>query len=223
MSAAQPKSAEPSMEEILASIRRIISDDQAPKTAATAPASVQPAPAAANPVPVFAPPTPAPTAIAQKPTFHDDDDDIMDLEPKPVAKKKEPEPHYINDDPIPSDVAFEEPAPVMAQPPVASPPAALRKQDEFDAIMAETEFQPSSPVMPAAAAERLVSQTTDRLVSTAFSSLASTVLSNNSRTLESLVEDMMRPMIKNWLDDNLPNIVERLIKSEIERVARGGR
>jgi uncharacterized protein len=33
----------------------------------------------------------------------------------------------------------------------------------------------------------------------------------------------MRPMIKNWLDDNLPNIVERLIKAEIERVARGGR
>jgi uncharacterized protein len=37
------------------------------------------------------------------------------------------------------------------------------------------------------------------------------------------MQDMMRPMIKAWLDDNLPIVVERLVKAEIERVARGGR
>jgi cell pole-organizing protein PopZ len=34
---------------------------------------------------------------------------------------------------------------------------------------------------------------------------------------------MMRPMIKTWLDDNLPGVVERLVRAEIERVSRGGR
>ena len=57
----------------------------------------------------------------------------------------------------------------------------------------------------------------------AFHSLANTVLSNNARTLEDLVKEMLRPMLKSWLDDNLPGLVERIVKAEIERVSRGGR
>jgi cell pole-organizing protein PopZ len=38
-----------------------------------------------------------------------------------------------------------------------------------------------------------------------------------------MVRDMIRPMLKTWLDDNLPIMVERLVRAEIERVARGGR
>ena len=53
--------------------------------------------------------------------------------------------------------------------------------------------------------------------------LAHTVLTSNARTLEDLVREMLRPLLKNWLDDNLPTIVERLVRAEIERVARGGR
>jgi uncharacterized protein len=225
MSAAQPKSAEPSMEEILASIRKIISDDQPGKAAAPVQPAAQPpvqqsAPRPLEPIAA----SPAPVVQAKPVVHHDDDDDIMDLAPKPVQRVKAPEPHMIHDDPIPSDVVFDDPAPAPVVPASVAPPAAMSKQDELDAIMAEVEFEPSPPPAPAfVAEERLVSPTTDRMVSTAFSSLASTVLANNSRTLESLVEEMMRPMIKNWLDDNLPTIVERLIKSEIERVARGGR
>ena len=55
----------------------------------------------------------------------------------------------------------------------------------------------------------------------AFSSLAYTVLAQNSRTLEDLVREMLKPMLKAWLDDNLPNMVERLVRAEIERVSRG--
>ena len=55
----------------------------------------------------------------------------------------------------------------------------------------------------------------------AFNSLANTVLSNNARTLEDLVKEMLRPMLKSWLDDNLPGLVERIVKAEIERVSRG--
>jgi cell pole-organizing protein PopZ len=43
----------------------------------------------------------------------------------------------------------------------------------------------------------------------------------NPRTLEDLVREMLKPMLKAWLDDNLPNIVERLVRAEIERVSRG--
>jgi hypothetical protein len=67
----------------------------------------------------------------------------------------------------------------------------------------------------------LMSGSTASAVESAFSSLTSTVLSNNARTLEDLVKEMMRPMLKSWLDDNLPNLVERIVKAEIERVSRG--
>ena len=54
-----------------------------------------------------------------------------------------------------------------------------------------------------------------------FNSLAHTVLAQNARTLEDLVREMLKPMLKSWLDDNLPNMVERLVRAEIERVSRG--
>jgi uncharacterized protein len=236
MSAAQSKPAEPSMEEILASIRRIISDDQAAKAPDAPPAPPQPAaPVVARvpePVAPVAPPPPQPAAPPMPPAparaaqpIEEDDEDIMDLAPKPLMRK-EPEPHMILDDPVDNDLTFDEVKPESA--PVSALPPVLSSQSEFDAIMAAAEFDATPPPPPpepvaSAPAERLLSASTDRVVTTAFSSLATTVLANNARTLENLVEEMMRPMIKTWLDDNLPSIVERLIKAEIERVARGGR
>ena len=69
----------------------------------------------------------------------------------------------------------------------------------------------------------MLSHSTVSAVESAFNSLANTVLSNNARTLEDLVKEMLRPMLKSWLDDNLPGLVERIVKAEIERVSRGGR
>jgi uncharacterized protein len=224
MSAAQPKATEPSMEEILASIRRIISDDQPAKPA------TPPQPVAATPAPPApAQPAPAPAAIVQPavqpplaaPARSDDDEDILDLTPKPRAERKK-EPHFITDDPVDNDLSFQDPQAIV--PTVVEPP---KGQDDIDALMAAAEFDPApAPMLPPAAAaaqERLVSSHTDRAVSTAFSSLANTVLANNGRTLDDVVTDMLRPMLKGWLDDNLPGIVERLVRAEIERVARGGR
>ena len=62
---------------------------------------------------------------------------------------------------------------------------------------------------------------TSAAVDSAFNSLAQTVLVHNARTLEDLVREMLRPMLKTWLDDNLPGMVERLVRAEIERVSRG--
>ncbi|WP_321340935.1 DUF2497 domain-containing protein [Breoghania sp.] len=103
--------------------------------------------------------------------------------------------------------AFEEPAP---QPePVAAKPA----------------FTDYKPVREDAGAvdrnARLVSDMTDSAVNSAFANLSNTVLSANSRTLDELVREMLRPMIKGWLDDNLPIMVERMVRQEIERVTRG--
>ncbi len=70
-------------------------------------------------------------------------------------------------------------------------------------------------------AQPILSRSTVSAVELAFNSLAHTVLSNNARTLEDLVKEMLRPMLKSWLDDNLPGLVERIVKAEIERVSRG--
>ena len=67
----------------------------------------------------------------------------------------------------------------------------------------------------------LLSRETSAAVNSAFNALAQTVLVQNARTLEDLVREMLRPMLKSWLDDNLPGMVERLVRAEIERVARG--
>ena len=67
----------------------------------------------------------------------------------------------------------------------------------------------------------LMSSSTSAAVDAAFNTLAHTVLTQNTRTLEDLVTEMMRPMLKAWLDDNLPGLVERVVRAEIERVSRG--
>ena len=68
---------------------------------------------------------------------------------------------------------------------------------------------------------QLLSRETSAAVDSAFNTLAQTVLVQNARTLEDLVREMLRPMLKTWLDDNLPGMVERLVRAEIERVSRG--
>ncbi len=65
------------------------------------------------------------------------------------------------------------------------------------------------------------STSTDTTVTSSFNMLAHTVLTQNARTLEDLVKEMLKPMLKGWLDDNLPTLVERLVRAEIERVTRG--
>jgi uncharacterized protein len=157
---------------------------------------------------------------------------------------KAKEPHFITDDPVGNDVSFDDGSSQKAKSQedidalmdfdAPATPAATPAPPPAPPIMRAAEPPQPRPVMPEpfaseryvpepAPTERLISPDTDRVASTAFSSLASTILTRNARTLEDLMQDMMRPMIKAWLDDNLPIVVERLVKAEIERVARGGR
>jgi len=53
-----------------------------------------------------------------------------------------------------------------------------------------------------------------------FKSLQQTIAVDNNRTLEDLTREMLRPMLKVWLDENLPTLVERLVRAEIDRVSK---
>jgi cell pole-organizing protein PopZ len=120
------------------------------------------------------------------------------------------------------EMAVEAPAPEPPQP-------AFRKvepQDdvEFAESAAARHRQPAfePPVLESGSpSQPILSRSTVSAVESAFNTLANTVLSNNARTLEDLVKEMLRPMLKSWLDDNLPGLVERIVKAEIERVSRG--
>ncbi|WP_375463901.1 PopZ family protein [uncultured Methylobacterium sp.] len=190
MSAASPKiqdkaaekAHEPSMEEILASIRRIIADDQAVKPAEPAPPAR--APALQN-------------------------DEVLDLADmvEPVVRER-----------APASKAAPKPAPLDID-------ALDFDAIDFDAIEPEPAPPPRpaapEPAAPVPEAEPLISSAAGASVNGAFNLLAHTVSSKNARSLEDLVQDMLKPLLKAWLDDNLPVMVERLVRAEIERVSRG--
>ncbi len=105
---------------------------------------------------------------------------------------------------------------------------------DFDAIEIEPEPAPPPPEPPKAVAPpppgdggQTALPGDDATVGHAFNLLASTVLTHNARTLEDLVQDMLRPMLKAWLDDNLPVMVERSgpgrDRARRERALIGGR
>ena len=109
-------------------------------------------------------------------------------------------------------MVFEESPPPEPEP--APPP---RPAEE-----ARRQYQPPPPPPREEHGDRgLISAATTAAVDSAFNTLAQTVLVQNGRTLEDLVREMLRPMLKTWLDDNLPGMVERLVRAEIERVSRG--
>jgi cell pole-organizing protein PopZ len=74
---------------------------------------------------------------------------------------------------------------------------------------------------PASEERGLLSAATTAAVDAAFDTLARTAQARNGRTLEEVVSELLRPMLKTWLDENLPDMVERLVRAEIERVSRG--
>jgi cell pole-organizing protein PopZ len=69
--------------------------------------------------------------------------------------------------------------------------------------------------------ESLISRMTETSVADAFGRLGTARVASQPQTVEDLMKEMLRPMLKVWLDDNLPALVERLVKAEIERVTRG--
>jgi cell pole-organizing protein PopZ len=245
---AQPEEArDPSMEEILASIRKIIAED----TGDAAPA--RPSHLAVVPDPTDEPDPESATAEATSA-----EEPAAETETAPEAavdETAEPEGDAAEVDAAVAEEAATESlaAPDADEAPIADGAVADAWSQELDAAEPETTAEPAeektdaaqaaeaekkraadleaiTAAMMAGAGEdehrpggRLLSPQADRAVHSAFDQLASTILSDQARTLEDLVKDMMRPMLKHWLDDNLPVLVERLVREEIERVSRGRR
>ncbi|HEY9213197.1 MAG TPA: DUF2497 domain-containing protein [Ancylobacter sp.] len=107
----------------------------------------------------------------------------------------------------------------------AKPAPTLPRATAAAPVPTERFTAPAVPTSPAPAPVEpprgLVSAPTNNAVAASFGSLARTVASN-SRSVEDVVTDAVRPMLKAWLDENLPALVERLVRAEIERVARHG-
>ena len=161
MSKAATAVQEPTMEEILASIRRIVSDDE-------------------------------PEALAVE------DDNVLDLTPD-----------------------MREPANDKAEDVADAPDEDGDVVEMSDISVEDTPAAPRSAV-PAqgATAGDLMSAGASKAVTSAFGNLTHLVMSQNARTLDDIVTEMMRPMLREWLDDNLPPLVERLVKDEIQRISR---
>jgi hypothetical protein len=246
---------EPSMEEILASIRRIIADDEAkppvaekpagaaapakpekpPAAAAKAPAmkdippsaipAAQPAAAKAPPPPPPAKPAPAAAAPAVSNSQDDIDALLNGLDEATTPEEIRPA--------LPEADVFELTDDMVAPAPVPAPPQAsfqrVEPQDDLEftesaatrGLQRQPAFEPAPLESYSPPPQQILSHSTVSAVESAFNTLAHTVLSNNARTLEDLVKEMLRPMLKSWLDDNLPGLVERIVKAEIERVSRG--
>lgn len=70
---------------------------------------------------------------------------------------------------------------------------------------------------------QLVSLQTGEKVAAAFGELTAAIAAGQTRSFDEIAEEMLKPMLTQWLDDNLPTLVERLVREEIERVSRGTR
>jgi uncharacterized protein len=164
---AETETNEPTMEEILASIKRIISEDDDPAAKAEPLQLSQPA---------EAPPEP--------------EMDFMAEEPPPAA---------IEDDLMVFDVA-DEPEPVL-------PP------------------MPRAPIPPMDMGEGLVDNEAAGIAAHAFGRLVGTMklAEVEGQTIEGMMREILKPMLKDWLDANLPVIVENLVQSELDRISRRAR
>lgn len=78
-------------------------------------------------------------------------------------------------------------------------------------------------VAPEKAIAAIVSPEVGRKVAQSFDNLALAVDQGARRSFDEIAQEMLQPMLQEWLDDNLPTLVERLVREEIERVARGPR
>jgi cell pole-organizing protein PopZ len=135
--------------------------------------------------------------------------------------------------------------PARIAPAAAAAPAPPKTDEEIDAMLAHlrgSSRQPGAATRESGPAEAttvpepapaletrrpvldergLLSAATTAAVDAAFDTLARTAQARSGRTLEEVVSELLRPMLKSWLDENLPEMVERLVRAEIERVSRG--
>ena len=161
--ALQDQQAEPSMEEILASIRRIISEEEQTPTA----------------------------------------EPVLDL-----TQTDEPQ--------VEDDIVFEAVEQVVAEETYAPAPTPAPTPTQIETIM------PSQATAVAPTVDSILSPPTTNAAAGALARLAGTLRISDTpgQTVEGVVRELLKPMLKEWLDRNLPAIVESRVEAELERIAR---
>ena len=105
----------------------------------------------------------------------------------------------------------------VSQPAPAPKASVMDEKTEFGSVPATRANLPEAP----GAKPAIVSELTERKVVAAFGELSEAFAARSQKTFDEMAEKMIRPMLQDWLDNNLPVLVERLVREEIERVARG--
>jgi cell pole-organizing protein PopZ len=241
--------AEPRMEDLLASIRKAINEDIGPESASQhggKPAAAR-APEDASPTSSEiqqlrekitrsrtgeppAPRDPAQRAASLAAALRSSTPRRAwrDIEPMVQAQQPQPQPAQpaprfrstIVEPESPRTPARTEevprPAPRFAPP---RQPSAWPHEDSSPAVPREVEHAPKSDQPP------ILSGAPAQAVQSAFNRLAETVLARaiGEQSIEEMTQELLKAMLKQWLDENLPDMVERLVREEIERVARTGR
>ena len=186
---------EPTMEEILASIRRIISEDAEPGKAG----------AAAGPA---AAPSRDGDVLELTNVVHDDGSvgDAPEPMPEPPRRRAAPPPQRPEPEP------YREPAPEprVSRRAAAPEPRPMRNQSDLDMVEKDDRDGVLSSQATSAISNAFGMLTRERDVS----------VGGGGTTLEDIVAQMMKPMLAAWLDEHLPEIVERVVQQEVERAAR---
>ncbi|CAN5217578.1 pole-organizing protein PopZ [soil metagenome] len=190
-----PTAPEPTMEEILASIRRIISEDDAP--------------AAADPVAA----ADAPPAGGGEP--HEDVLELTQVAPEPPPITHAPEPAPVAAESVGDLDVFDAPEPAPPPPPRRAPPPPRAFEPEPEPASwsaAGHEADEDEPLIADHSADAAAGH---------FGALAQSLsMPAAGRSLEDVVRELLRPLLKEWLDANLTQIVETTVQSEVERISR---
>lgn len=195
--------AEPSMDDILASIRKILNEDDVPGAPATSPAP-PPEPLMLTEEMLVAEPPPGVHIVAPP-------EPVMDTV---IETSAPPAPRVELPVALPVEQTVEQPVqpamlPIQATPSVPQTPARVPARPET------TRMPEQDLVAPAAAAAAAASM---RQLLRAVSQERSATVTRNGPSIEDVVREEVRPILKEWLDAHLPGIVERAVRAEIERV-----
>lgn len=219
---------EPSMEEILASIRRIIEDsDQVRKPDAEATSFVAHSAPRKSDVEAFRRefdvPAPENRSTAEVPELQAPDVTLRDM--GEAAETAKPQAAVVPEVGATEEAALDEPEELADEPAIDLADDLLGTMTEEDQIevpaAANSDAASEATTQQPADKPSIISEHTGRQVAAAFGELSQAFMASRQRSFDDMAAEMMRPMLQEWLDNNLPTIVEKLVREEIERVARG--
>lgn len=219
----KPAAKEPSMDEILSSIRQIIADDDTSGGAAKPKAAEPEAPAPEEDVAALD----EMSFDLPEETEAEDDGDAMPLSSEQIVADEDEDIAAEFDIPDMSDLDEaaaggsddEEIEPVVADD-IAFDEIAEPAIDPEPVNVSDAAPMPD-PNLSSDIADELLQPATEAAVKSAFSKLGMMSIGADGLTLEAMLREMLKPMLKEWLDENLPATVERLVEKEIERLSRG--